>query len=320
MCWYTNNGERLGTYDGHNGAIFDFDCDFNTKYGLSAGADCAFGLWEICTGKLVRMIEPRNPDRCTAVRWGCGDKQFLVCTIGSRKAHVVLYNFDAERWNDEGVQNEEIQPILTIPPPSQSGFNGHTAKIAEALWGPINEFIITASEDGTIRRWNAQTGEEDSRVWFNPNTKKVPITSLGYSKDRTLLIASGKDSTARIFETQTLNQLKVFTSDKPLNCACLHPYLNLVIVGGGQDARHVTTTSAQKGKFEIQFFHTIFEEKVGEIRTGHFSPINYIAVSSDGTHFATGAEEGNVRLFKFDSDFRHKFETLEKSFVDMGVN
>lgn len=242
----------------------------------------------------------------------------MVCVFGQRKSHILVYDFDPKEWCDPDVSAEHFKAAITLPKENEdNSFTGHTAKIAEALWGPMNKCVITASEDGTIRRWNLETRDEDQFVYYNPQQKKTVITSMSYSKDRTLLIASGKDKTARIFETQSLTPLKVFTSDKPLNCAVLHPYLNLVMVVGGQDARDVTTTGHKSGKFEVEFFHTIFEEKVGEIRTGHFSPINYIALSTDGSHFATGAEEGNIRLFKFDNDFKHKFETLEKSFVDV---
>jgi translation initiation factor 3 subunit I len=318
MVWYTSNGERLGTYDGHNGAIFDFDVDFDSQYGLTAGADCAFGLWNVCTGKLYRLVYPKSPDRVTAVRWACGSSRFMVCTFGQRKSHILIYDFDPKTWCDTDIPAEDFTPAVSLPKPSDT-WNGHTAKVSEALWGPVNKTVVTASEDGTIRRWNLETLDGDQFVHYNPSHKGTPITSMSYSKDRVFLIASGKDKTARIFETQTLTPLKVFTSDKPLNCAVIHPFLNLVMVVGGQDARDVTTTSHKSGKFEIEFFHTVFEEKIGEIRTGHFSPINYIAISEDGSHFVTGAEEGNLRLFKFDNDFKSKFESLEKSFVDMGM-
>jgi hypothetical protein len=41
-----------------------------------------------------------------------------------------------------------------------------------------------------------------------------------------------------------------------------------VILGGGQDAMSVTTTSARSGKFESRFYHKLFEEEVGRVK-GH---------------------------------------------------
>ena len=50
------------------------------------------------------------------------------------------------------------------------------------------------------------------------------------------------------------------------------PKKDYVILGGGQAAMDVTTTSARQGKFEARFYHKIFETEVGRVR-GHFGPL-----------------------------------------------
>ena len=37
--WFTENGERLGTYDGHNGAIWDVDVSWDSSHLVSSAAD-----------------------------------------------------------------------------------------------------------------------------------------------------------------------------------------------------------------------------------------------------------------------------------------
>ena len=76
---------------------------FFSKYCLTAGADCAFGLWDVCTGELIRLKEPRSPDRVTSVGWNCGDTQFLVSTFGQRKSYTMVYNFDKDTFLDPNV-------------------------------------------------------------------------------------------------------------------------------------------------------------------------------------------------------------------------
>ena len=46
-----------------------------------------------------------------------------------------------------------------------------------------------------------------------------------------------------------------------------------VLLGGGQEAMSVTTTSLRQGKFETRFWHKVMEEEVGRVK-GHFGPIN----------------------------------------------
>ena len=50
-------------------------------------------------------------------------------------------------------------------------------------------------------------------------------------------------------------------------------FLGKVLLGGGQEAMSVTTTSLRQGKFEARFWHRVFEEEVGRVK-GHFGPLN----------------------------------------------
>jgi translation initiation factor 3 subunit I len=104
--------------------------------------------------------------------------------------------------------------------------------------------------------------------------------------------------------------MKNYTADTPLNSAAITPTKDFIIVGGGQAAMDVTTTSARQGKFEARFYHKIFEDEIGRVR-GHFGPLNYVAVSPTGTAYASGGEDGYVRLHHFDPsyfDFSYEVE------------
>ena len=46
-----------------------------------------------------------------------------------------------------------------------------------------------------------------------------------------------------------------------------------MLLGGGQEAMSVTTTSLRQGKFDARFWHRVFEEEVGRVK-GHFGPLN----------------------------------------------
>lgn len=72
----------------------------------------------------------------------------------------------------------------------------------------------------------------------------------------------------QIWDIATLQEMKQYTTETPLNSACIAPQKPYVILGGGQDAMSVTTTSQRAGKFESRFWHKLFEEEVGRVR-GH---------------------------------------------------
>ncbi|KAK4999511.1 translation initiation factor eIF3 subunit, partial [Elasticomyces elasticus] len=92
--------------------------------------------------------------------------------------------------------------------------------------------------------------------------------------------------------------------------AAIVPGKEYVVLGGGQAAMDVTTTSARQGKFEARFYHKIFEEEIGRVR-GHFGPLNYVAVDPLGRSYASGGEDGYVRVHHFDQaffDFKYEVE------------
>lgn len=188
-------------------------------------------------------------------------------------------------------------------------------KVTVAGFSYLSRYIISGHEDGSVSQYDAKTGEELANVASHEDG--MLISDLQWSSDRTYFITSSKDKTAKLHATDTLDVLKTYVTDTPLNSACITPSsypcaqpTNYVILGGGQAAMDVTTTSARQGKFEARFYHKIFEEEIGRVR-GHFGPLNYVAVSPTGGCYASGGEDGYVRVHHFDLpyfEFRYEVE------------
>lgn len=77
----------------------------------------------------------------------------------------------------------------------------------------------------------------------------------------------------QLVNARDLEVMKTYVADTPLNSASITPKKDFVILGGGQAAMDVTTTSTRQGKFEARFYHKIFEEEIGRVR-GHFGPLS----------------------------------------------
>ena len=99
----------------------------------------------------------------------------------------------------------------------------------------------------------------------------------------------------QLIDVKTLQVIKTYPTETPLNSASVHPTRPFVIVGGGQEAMNVTTTSARQGRFETRFWHKVFEEECARL-PGHFGPINTIAIHPLGKAYASGGEDGYGKL------------------------
>lgn len=181
-------------------------------------------------------------------------------------------------------------PILRIPIPA--------SKITSMLWANLDNNIITGHENGTISIFDLRTGKELNSVKDHTSV----INDMQMSKDGTMFITASKDSTSKLFDSENLYCLKTYKTERPVNSASISPILEHVVLGGGQDAMDVTTTSARAGKFDSRFFHLIYEEEFGRVK-GHFGPINSLAYHPDGKSYASGGEDGFVRVQAFDSSY-----------------
>lgn len=155
-------------------------------------------------------------------------------------------------------------------------------------WSYGNEFIIAGFDSGMIKTFDPETGK---LLLERRDIHTGRISQLRFNKDKTLFITASKDNTAKIVDPRTLNVVKIFKSDRPLNGAVISPTHPHVIFGGGQDAQSVTTTAASQGKFEASFNHMVYGDEFGRIK-GHFGPINALSIHPYGESFASGSEDG----------------------------
>ncbi|CAG2206532.1 eukaryotic translation initiation factor 3 subunit I-like [Mytilus edulis] len=277
--WYSLNGERLGSFRGHNGAVWSIDVNWDTTKVLTASADNTCRIWDCETGKQLANIETK-----TAVR-ACNfsfSGRYIMFTTDKTMGHPCeIYIYDV---------TDTSSPVMVIPMPDK--------KITSAMWGPYEEYILTGHEDGEICQYDFKTGEKNDNCRIHTKA----INDMQYSLDMTMFIAASKDHTAKLFDTNSLELIKTYKTERPVNSASISPNLEHVVVGGGQEASMVTTTSTKIGKFDARFFNLIFEEEFGRVK-GHFGPINCVRYHPDGKSYSSGGEDGYVRVHYFDPNY-----------------
>ncbi|KAK5075585.1 translation initiation factor eIF3 subunit [Lithohypha guttulata] len=294
-AWYTSNGERLGTYTGHQGAVWTVDVSPRTQLLATGAADNTIKLWDIRSGQCVKTWE--NPTAIKRVKFS-EDGSRLLAVTEKRMGYlgtIVVYSIN---YDDLTQQTDEQDLKITC----------EDSKATVAGWSYLDKYIIAAHEDGSVSQYDSKSGDlvKNAEV----HEYDTQINDIQFSSDRTYFITAGKDKSAKIVSARDLEILKTYVADTPLNTAAITPKKDFVILGGGQAAMDVTTTSARQGKFEARFYHKIFEDEIGRVR-GHFGPLNTIAVHPQGTGYASGGEDGYVRMHAFDKayfDFMYEVE------------
>lgn len=308
----TSTGERLGSYNiretegSKAAAVFSVDITKDSQLVLTGSADGTLAVFDALSGEelgttnaigAVKFVEwnqkPLEQDRFAA----CCDK-----FAAKSPNKIVVYHFNAKRKKfEEGLQIDDDLPM----------------RATQVKWGPFDKTLLSTHEEGTICIWDSEYGTMLRKAI---DAHRSPITGLQFSFDYEIMITSSKDQTAKLWRTDDYTCIKTYETDRPLNDAAISPLYAgdqangcagiasdvgpkyHVLIGGGQEARDVTTTAASKGKFEACLYHMVFEEELAQIK-GHFGPINTIAMFPNGAGFVTGGEDGNVRINTFDADY-----------------
>jgi serine-threonine kinase receptor-associated protein len=165
---------------------------------------------------------------------------------------------------------------LSKPEAEPISLEGHTQQIKTALWSDQNT-IISGGQDSTFRVWDTRTMKE-----VKSHLLKNPILSVEASLDnKHIVITSGKE--VSFFDNQRFELVKTHSLTIESNSASLAPDSNSFVVGG------------------TDFWVRVYDFNTGkelECHKGHHGPVHCVRFAPDGATFASGSEDGTIRLWQ----------------------
>jgi len=292
--WHSDTGERLGTYPPEKGVIYECDVSHDTSKFIAAFADQKVMIYATEVGRELESINIEASVK--SVEWNRRwDKQdrFVQAndSFNNNKIPKAICI-----WAVNGGSKGSTK-ITTI--------NDYDAKCNIVRWGPFDETIISGHDNGYFYVWNASNGKLMHSIAAHTGN----LSSMSFNEDRTLMLTCSLDGVAKLWETRTFKELKVYNTDRPLNACGISPLVDSqtnrrwhILLGGGQAAEHVTTTASSEGKFQTLLWNMVYASEIGSIRGG-FGPINTLKWFPDGSGFVTGGEDGFARIHKFDDSY-----------------
>lgn len=286
--WFSLNGERLGTYNGHNGAVWCIDVDWETLNFMSGSADATCKIWDARTGVCKYNYVCANSVRSCGFSYSGNIVMYTTDSTLREKCYIILRDLR---------EPERVDPLFQIDVTS-SGF----AKVTSSIWGTLEDTIITGHESGDLMLWDLRKRAADDHeptLRTQPHTRN--IMNLQKDAQSTCFISASKDCKSKLFDIESLKELKLYKTEKPVNSAAISPNKDHVLLGGGQEAVDAAVYS-KAGKFEARFFHLVFEEEFARVKD-HFGPINSVAFHPDGKSYSSGGEDGFIRVHYFDQPY-----------------
>lgn len=307
--WSFPDGECLGNYGGHNGAVWACSVTNDSRWLVTSGADRLVIVWEARTSRELARVE--LPGVVRFVEWaGAGSgsnpatERFVTChnRFGAHPPAVTVWRFD-------GTAIEELLVIANLP-----------TAATQVRWGRGDYFVVSAHDNGELVFWRSDTGAEVRRL----KAHEASISKFDFSSDRELVATASSDKSVRVWDLGKGSEWKLLykmDTDRPLNAVALGPITRAVgagapaqrpehcsvIAAGGQDVRDVAATSSATDQFGTLLFKLGKTEsfpsqlEADGVTKGHFGPVHTLAFARDGSAIASGSEDGCVRLHIFES-------------------
>lgn len=273
VAWRVANGEKIGNYTGHKGAIVRFDINKEGTKIATGSADMKSNIYDIETGKLLfsldTVVTPKD------VSFSADSRTLAMCTgaIMGQKPKVWVFDVASGKMERQTVTPTEPTTIRTT----------------------LDRKIVYGDSEGGVTLMDEHKFDIISSTKMHQST----IKSLTSSFCHTYFVTASTDFKSKIVraDNNSLSAVREFLSDSPNNTARVTPDNRILVSAGGIDARDVTTSG--KGNFNIEFFDCATSKLVGYYRT-HFGTVNTIDIHPSGTVMATGGEDGALHLVKMD--------------------
>lgn len=155
---------------------------------------------------------------------------------------------------------------------------GHQDIVRQVLWMKNNDhMVLSGGADQVVRMWDVRSGVQVSTAFA-----KASVASLELSRDsKYLTSAAGKEVT--FWDANTLVPQKMYTLNVEINSVSLHPSNTKFVAGG------------------VDFYVHVYDFATGEeidVHKGHHGPVHCVRFAPDGETFASGSEDGTIRIWQ----------------------
>ncbi|KAK4053751.1 hypothetical protein OIV83_001407 [Microbotryomycetes sp. JL201] len=279
-------GDWQGTFIGHKGAVWSARLSNDGSKAATGSADFTAKIWDTNNGDCIATLPHKHIVRTVDLSTNA-DK---VLTGGAEKK-LRIWHLDrlpppTSRSSPESDATDNIDAATTAALADAiqeltgpDGATAHSKAIKSACWDEKRNTVVSMGEDKTIKFWDLRTMKLAHELYF-----EHAITSMERSHDGEFIsVTHGK--TVEFISLDTRQAFITHTLDYEPSTASLHPTNRSKFVTGSVSDGWVRVHDAETGQPK-------------EVGKGHHGPVHCISYSPDGEMYASGSEDGVIRLWQ----------------------
>jgi len=242
--WDVESGQQLQKIAGHLVPINAIAVSHNNQYFMTGGSDLFLTVRENISGNEVFKIETKH-------------KGINTCGFSLDDTEIFLAG-----GNDLIIYDMENQECLDV-------FVGHTAPLSDCHYSPNGKYILTSSQDKTMRLWEASVSKGASQIGHNDSVTKCTFNFSGSD-----IVSGGADGNLIFWNSQNGNQTKKIKAHESGISDCSYNKSGSLVASGGLDK------SVKMWNVENPINPAVLYGHWGKINTCEFSPDESIIASS----------------------------------------
>jgi WD40 repeat protein/outer membrane protein OmpA-like peptidoglycan-associated protein len=269
--------EKPVTLAGHDNGVVSSAWSPDGSRLVTISTDRTARVWDTASifsqrksSRPAQILAHTAPLACVA--WSPDGKRILTATQDGMGKIWDAYM--PVRRNDSTFEDpdEEIKPD-TRP---RKLLIGHKQSITSLQWNTSGTLVLTASKDGSVRLWSAETGETVKAI----NAHKATVYTAYLSPDEKRVLSASADKTARVWNAQTGDSIVTLTGHAGEVLSALWSPDGGRIVTLSADST-VCLWDAESGKLLRRY-------------CAHQGAVRVASWDSSGTRIATGSDDGMV--------------------------
>lgn len=210
-----------------------------------------------------------------------------LAAAGFQDSYIKLWTLDGSSLITNRIPSSKRKE-MELGDPSTSMLIGHSGTVYSTSFSPDNRFLISGSEDRTVRLWSLDT--HTALVSYKGHNH--PVWDVKFSPLGHYFATASHDQTARLWSSDHIYPLRIFAGHlSDVDTVSFHPNGCYVFTGSSDKTCRMWDVNSGDS---VRLF------------LGHTAPVLSTAVTPDGRWLCSGSEDGIINVWDIGTGKRLK--------------